>query len=68
MDKDVRDVDHFRALCANSLYYNGNIHTVRDLVRSSRDHIMRIRNFGKLCMMDVQEFFEMNNLHFGMEV
>ncbi|MFL5763585.1 MAG: DNA-directed RNA polymerase subunit alpha C-terminal domain-containing protein [Bacteroidia bacterium] len=45
-----------------------DIRTVRDLVKHSRRDFIQKRNFGGKTMRELEDFFESNELSFGMDV
>lgn len=45
-----------------------NIITVRDLVRCPRCRVLRLRNFGRKSMFEVDDFLASNNLYFDMDI
>lgn len=42
--------------------------TVADIVRFQANELLRFRNFGKKSLQEIQDFFDLNGLEFGMDV
>jgi hypothetical protein len=56
----------FSARVVNGLRYN-NINTAGDLAEASKSSdLLRMRNFGRKCLAEVEEFMKSNDLSFGM--
>lgn len=57
----------FSARTTNCLYYAG-IETVGDIVRRTKTDLMKLRNFGKRSLDELDFFVTANGLSFGMDV
>ena len=53
--------------CLNCLRKAG-IHTVRDLIMQEKEFLLRLRCFGRKCLVELDDYLESLNLSFGMDV
>lgn len=62
----VSDLDFSARL--TKVFYDANIYTVADIVKLQRLDFLKLRNFGKSSMSELEDFVESKNLSWNMAV
>lgn len=62
LERPVDEMD--LSVRSNNCLKRANIHTIGDLVKKSRDDMLKVRNFGKKSLDEIEEKLEKYGLHF----
>ena len=60
--------DYPLSIRALSCLRGADIYTMRDLIRHKKTDLLRIRNFGKKTIIELDDFIHDHNLEWGMDV
>jgi DNA-directed RNA polymerase subunit alpha len=66
-EKPIEDLAELSVRSRNSLAKE-EIHTLGDLVQKSEEEMLKIENFGRKSLQEIQEFLEEHSLHFGIRL
>ncbi len=66
-DRSIEDLAELSVRSRNSLQKE-NIRTLGELIQKSEEEMLKIENFGKKSLQEIQDFLAEHNLHFGMQV
>lgn len=66
--KDYRGNEKNLSVRALNCLYAANIKTVGDLVTYTKTSLLKLRNFGKKTLWELDDFINYHNLSFGMDV
>jgi DNA-directed RNA polymerase subunit alpha len=64
-DKRIEDLAELSVRSRNSLQKE-NIRTLGDLIQKTEDEMLRIENFGKKSLQEIEDFLGVHSLRFGM--
>jgi DNA-directed RNA polymerase subunit alpha len=65
-DRPIEDLAELSVRSRNSLQKE-NIETIGQLIRRTEDEMLKIENFGKKSLKEIQDFLAEHNLRFGMQ-
>jgi DNA-directed RNA polymerase subunit alpha len=67
ISRPIEDLAELSVRSRNSLQKE-NIRTLGDLIQRTEDEMLKIENFGRKSLQEIEDFLAEHNLRFGMQV